>query len=92
MSGQVVYKKKHFIITSHGKDFIVQNTDHKHEFKHTHINNYHLGILLIDTCLLGRLPKKAAHLKDNLRFIESAIRVCRERDKDYFEQLKRDLE
>lgn len=92
MSGRIVYKKKHFIITSHGKDFIVQNLDYKHQFKHTHINNYHLGVLLIDTCLLGTIPKKANHLRYNSRFLESVIRICKKSDIEYFTKLKEELE
>jgi hypothetical protein len=81
-----IYKKKNYKIydAGHGS-YIVHNSLYDFHDHHTHINNYHTCIYIIDLCIHKTVPK---HLSDYL--LVSILRLSE--DKNYNAKIRHKLD
>ena len=72
--------------------YIVHNRNKRFKDAHTHVDNFKLAKIVIYCCIEGVFPDKCKRLEKNYRIVESITRVCTNKYKNRFNNMKYELD
>lgn len=79
--------KNYKIIKFDNTSYLVINSEGEFETSHTHCFNAKIAKILVMSCVAGEISPRYSRLKGNKRFVTSALRICSNKHKRYFENL-----